>query len=62
MYFLHFLVAGNTKNCCDSSFRRVERSVKRSNVHSELDRMKVIDEISVSNYHGCGNSIRWIDW
>ena len=40
---LYFLVAGHTKNVCDGAFRHVKRKLRKTNVVTPADMMRVIE-------------------
>ena len=59
---LCFMVAGHTKNECDSSFGHVKSMYRSRDVFSPIDVMKVISESSRSVKCIPSSDVRWVQW
>lgn len=59
---LFFLVAGHTKQSCDSMFGVVKTRSKERDVVSPTEMMGVIEDRSIKNRLVCSTRVGWVDW
>ncbi|PXF45203.1 hypothetical protein BWQ96_05033 [Gracilariopsis chorda] len=59
---LRFLLAGHTKNRCDAAFGLVKRRLKKFDVFSPGDMMKILEESSTSNKAVNAKDVSWFNW
>lgn len=59
---LCFMVAGHTKNECDSAFGHIKRKFRESDVLTPTDMIRVISQSSCSTTCVPSTSVEWVQW